>query len=51
MNATITVDNNFVQDQRERERVLNDFRNGRVSTLIATDVAARGLGKQPRVFI
>lgn len=31
------------KDQRERERVLNDFRNGRVSTLIATDVAARGL--------
>jgi len=31
------------KDQRERERVLNDFRHGRVTTLIATDVAARGL--------
>lgn len=35
----------YLQDQRERERVLNDFRHGRVTTLIATDVAARGLGK------
>ena len=32
------------KDQRERERVLNDFRSGRVMVLIATDVAARGLG-------
>lgn len=31
------------KDQRERERVLKDFRDGRISTLIATDVAARGL--------
>ena len=37
--------NSYLQDQRERERVLNDFRHGRVTTLIATDVAARGLGK------
>ena len=39
--------NSYLQDQRERERVLNDFRHGRVTTLIATDVAARGLGKYP----
>jgi len=31
------------KDQRERESVLNSFRNGRISTLVATDVAARGL--------
>ncbi len=29
--------------QRERERVLNSFREGRISVLVATDVAARGL--------
>ena len=32
------------KDQRERERVLGDFRSGRVLVLVATDVAARGLG-------
>ena len=32
------------KDQRERERVLSDFRNGRINVLVATDVAARGLG-------
>ncbi|CAG5112350.1 Oidioi.mRNA.OKI2018_I69.chr2.g6574.t2.cds [Oikopleura dioica] len=31
------------KDQRERERVLMDFRNGRINVLVATDVAARGL--------
>ena len=34
---------NHFQDQRERERVLKEFRDGRITTLIATDVAARGL--------
>ncbi|CAJ1437719.1 unnamed protein product [Effrenium voratum] len=29
--------------QAARDRALNDFRNGRVSVLVATDVAARGL--------
>lgn len=29
--------------QPARDRALNDFRNGRVSVLVATDVAARGL--------
>jgi ATP-dependent RNA helicase RhlE len=29
--------------QRDRERALAEFRSGRVSTLVATDVAARGL--------
>ena len=33
------------KDQRERERVLQDFRTGRINVLVATDVAARGLGK------
>ena len=33
----------FGTAQAARERALNDFRNGRVSTLVATDVAARGL--------
>ena len=32
------------KDQRERERVLSDFRSGKVMVLVATDVAARGLG-------
>ena len=32
------------KEQRERERVLADFRAGRVMVLVATDVAARGLG-------
>ena len=32
------------KDQRERERVLAEFRTGRISVLVATDVAARGLG-------
>lgn len=31
--------------QQERDWVLNDFRNSRTTILIATDVAARGLGK------
>lgn len=31
--------------QQERDYVLNSFRNGRQSILVATDVAARGLGK------
>ena len=32
------------KDQRERERVLGDFRSGKIMVLVATDVAARGLG-------
>ncbi len=38
-------------NQRERTRTLQDMRRGRVRTLVATDVAARGLdvaGHQPR---
>lgn len=31
------------KSQNQRERVLNDFRNGRVRVLIATDIAARGI--------
>lgn len=31
------------KEQRERDRVMNDFRTGRTSILIATDVAQRGL--------
>lgn len=31
--------------QQERDYVLNSFRNGRQAILVATDVAARGLGK------
>ena len=31
------------KEQRERERMLADFRSGRAPILVATDVAARGL--------
>jgi ATP-dependent RNA helicase RhlE len=31
------------KSQNQRERVLADFRNGRLRTLIATDIAARGI--------
>jgi ATP-dependent RNA helicase RhlE len=31
------------KSQSQRERVLNDFRAGRVRTLVATDIAARGI--------
>merc|ERR1719313_2350829 len=31
------------KDQRERERVLSDFKNGTRPVMIATDVAARGI--------
>lgn len=31
------------KEQRERDRCLNDFRSGRTSVLVATDVAQRGL--------
>lgn len=33
-----------VKSQGERDRVLNQFRTGRSPILVATDVAARGLG-------
>ena len=29
--------------QKKRERILNDFRDNKFNTLIATDVAARGI--------
>uniref|UniRef100_A0A5K3EUI4 RNA helicase n=1 Tax=Mesocestoides corti TaxID=53468 RepID=A0A5K3EUI4_MESCO len=32
------------KQQREREAILGDFRNSRITTLVATDIAARGLG-------
>ncbi|KAF8563872.1 hypothetical protein P879_10685 [Paragonimus westermani] len=32
--------------QRERDRVLDQFRSGRISILVATDVASRGLGRE-----
>lgn len=35
------------KSQQERDYVLNEFRNGKSSILVATDVAARGLGKYP----
>ena len=31
------------KSQNQRERVLADFRNGRIRTLVATDIAARGI--------
>ena len=31
------------KSQNQRERVLEDFRDGRVKTLVATDIAARGI--------
>ena len=31
------------KSQNQRERVLKDFRNGRIRTLVATDIAARGI--------
>ena len=31
------------KSQNQRERVLADFRNGRIKTLVATDIAARGI--------
>lgn len=33
------------RQQREREEALRDFKHGRRNILVATDVAARGLGK------
>ncbi|KAK3919573.1 putative ATP-dependent RNA helicase DDX17 [Frankliniella fusca] len=33
------------KSQQERDYVLNEFRNGKINILVATDVAARGLGK------
>lgn len=34
------------KSQQERDYVLREFRNGKSSILVATDVAARGLGKK-----
>lgn len=33
------------KSQQDRDYVLNQFRQGRCTILVATDVAARGLGK------
>lgn len=33
------------KSQQERDYVLREFRNGKSTILIATDVAARGLGR------
>lgn len=33
------------KSQQERDYVLREFRNGKATILVATDVAARGLGK------
>jgi len=32
------------KSQQDRDHVLNEFRNGKSPILVATDVAARGLG-------
>lgn len=39
------------KSQQERDYVLREFRNGKCNILVATDVAARGLGKHPRALI
>lgn len=38
------------KSQSERDFVLREFRSGKSNILVATDVAARGLGKSFRVF-
>lgn len=38
------------KSQQERDYVLREFRNGKSNILIATDVAARGLGKHFNTF-
>lgn len=38
------------KSQQDRDHVLNEFRNGKSPILVATDVAARGLGKLFGVF-
>ena len=37
--------------QPERDWVLNEFRSGKAPILVATDVAARGLGKLVALFV
>lgn len=37
------------KSQQERDYVLREFRNGRSNILVATDVAARGLGMNDNV--
>ena len=32
------------KEQRERDWVLNEFKTGKTSIMVATDVASRGLG-------
>lgn len=38
------------KSQQERDYVLGEFRNGKTTILVATDVAARGLGETYDVF-
>lgn len=37
------------KSQMDRDYVLNQFRNNNIEILVATDVAARGLGKCPKL--
>lgn len=39
------------KSQQDRDHVLNEFRNGKSPILVATDVAARGLGKSHKVIL
>lgn len=39
------------KSQQDRDHVLNEFRNGKSPILVATDVAARGLGKSYKVIL
>jgi ATP-dependent RNA helicase DDX5/DBP2 len=39
------------KQQQERDWVLNEFRNGRSPVMVATDVAARGIGKLFSFFL
>lgn len=47
--AAVAIHGN--KSQQERDRVLNEFRNGRASILVATDVAARGLDVEDVRFV
>lgn len=39
------------KSQMDRDYVLNQFRNNTIEILVATDVAARGLGKCSKIKI
>lgn len=52
LNILINILNSYIatsmhgdKSQQDRDHVLNEFRNGKSPILVATDVAARGLGK------